>query len=209
MSAEWDAAHRAKLWGQWPNENVVRFMSRRFPSIEQRWFQHHVLDVGCGAGGNTRFLAKSGFAVTAIDASAEAMKRTIHLLSGALVREAHQVLHISAVNITKTVLGRAGFDVAIDVACLQCLQFPDAAFALQRIYDVLNPGGALLSIASTPRTSRSVHEGRYNRDLPSESVRALYEVAPWASLKIDMEARTDGSTVVENWIVTATKGKTP
>jgi len=63
------------MWDQWnaaggpryPHEKVIQFCFRNY-SLEMRT-DVHVLDLGCGNGVNTIFLAREGFRVTGIDIS--------------------------------------------------------------------------------------------------------------------------------------------
>jgi 2-polyprenyl-3-methyl-5-hydroxy-6-metoxy-1,4-benzoquinol methylase len=65
----WDEVLRAPHWQRaYPNEEMIRFVARRFYSTTDRG-SIRILDLGCGAGTQTWYLAREGFDVSAIDGS--------------------------------------------------------------------------------------------------------------------------------------------
>ena len=70
----WEQIHTDKAWGKYPNEDVVRFMARNFYHFDRTNVK--VLDLGCGGGANSFFLAKEGFDTYAIDGSSIAIEKT-------------------------------------------------------------------------------------------------------------------------------------
>ena len=64
--------HR-EIWEKWnlsggpkyPHEKVIQFCFRRYPRREDRELK--ALDLGCGGGVHSLFLAAEGFSVTGVD----------------------------------------------------------------------------------------------------------------------------------------------
>jgi len=50
----WEELYRTKRWGRYPPEELVRFVARTFPAPAGR----RAIDLGCGGGANTWFLAR-------------------------------------------------------------------------------------------------------------------------------------------------------
>ena len=64
----WDDVFRSRSWGKYPKEELVRFIARRYYGAPDR-SAVRILDLGCGYGAATWYLAREGFAVSAIDGS--------------------------------------------------------------------------------------------------------------------------------------------
>ena len=58
--ARWNRIFAERRWGQYPSEELVRFIARTFPDAEQRR-ESRALEVGCGPGANLWYLAREGF----------------------------------------------------------------------------------------------------------------------------------------------------
>ena len=67
-----DIYESGKMLNKYPFDILVSFAFRQFAGIKDK-SKIKVLDIGCGAGNNSWFLAKEGFDITAIDFSEEAI----------------------------------------------------------------------------------------------------------------------------------------
>jgi len=150
-AAVWDEQHRAKTWGAYPNEYVVRFVMQRWGHVEarDRW---SFLDVGCGNGAVTWFLAREGFRVRGVDVSPTAIKR----LGDRLVADHLKArVALQVADIARSPLQASTFDCAIDVCCLQHLEPEDLESALVGIRKAPRPRGCVLSITARNRSATS------------------------------------------------------
>lgn len=146
---EWDAVHAQRQWGEYPSEHLVRFVARHYgvsrADIVRRG-DVRFLDLGCGAGANTWFLLDQGFAVDAVDLTAEAIeraRRTCRRRSAKMMTSARfQVAAAESLPFED-----ASFDCVVDVCCLQHVEA--IWLALAEVHRVLKPGGRLFSIAAT------------------------------------------------------------
>lgn len=108
--------------------------------------QGDVLEVGCGTGEASLYLAARGLTVTAIDFSPTAIERA---RKKAAEREL-LVEFIVADALDLPALGRA-FDSAIDVGLFHCLQPADRRRYADGLAAVLRPGGRLFILAWSDR----------------------------------------------------------
>ena len=91
------------------------------------------LDVGCGAGTYSIYMAQRGYAVTAIDFMPQAIR---------LLGEARAGLDIEPVQADVLAWSaESPFDVVLDVGCLHSLQSADRATYKRRLCEWLAPGG--------------------------------------------------------------------
>jgi len=67
---KWENLHsQERFQPKYPTDHVVRFVFSRFPREEKEKEKLKMLDLGCGAGVHTIFLAKEGFQTYATDIS--------------------------------------------------------------------------------------------------------------------------------------------
>lgn len=141
LSAIWDGWN-AGGGPRYPQEKVVQFTFRNFPANQRRGLK--ALDLGCGSGVHTRFLAREGFEVSALDISDTGVRNTQALLSSAGLAGELAVASIDAIPHPDS-----RFDVAVCISVLECVGPAIAARALGELVRVLAPGGkALLMFAS-------------------------------------------------------------
>lgn len=74
----WEQVHNEREWGKYPLEEVIRFVARNFYRKDRA--STRILDVGCGGGAHTWFLAREGFRTVAFDGSKEAVRKASALL---------------------------------------------------------------------------------------------------------------------------------
>ena len=77
MKGKWNILHKKERFQPiYPSEHVVRFVFTQFPRNLKERNNLHILDLGCGAGRHTVFLAREGFQTYATDISEEGVKVT-------------------------------------------------------------------------------------------------------------------------------------
>lgn len=144
-------ANPQRHWDDWnrsggpryPKEKVIQFMLRRFPDRAAR-AGVHVLDLGCGSGVHTLFLAREGFEVHGSDISSVGVANTRALLDDAGCTATLSVGSVDAIACPDN-----QFDALICVGVLECAGPDLLAPAMAEIVRVLKPGApALLVFAS-------------------------------------------------------------
>ena len=121
------------LWEDWnagggpkyPHEKVVQFCFRNFPKETRA--NVHALDLGCGGGVHTLFLATEGFQVTACDISENGVRNT---LAG---------------------LHSRGLDAPVTVCPMEEIVYPPQSFDLVLCIAVLGAAGPAAAKAGLDR----------------------------------------------------------
>jgi len=93
MDKAWNDVHKDRVWGRYPPEELVRFISKNFqqpvsepPPLDGLSYlpadmsKFKALDLGCGIGACTWYLAREGFRTIGLDGSIEGLKRACVLL---------------------------------------------------------------------------------------------------------------------------------
>lgn len=152
FAAQWDAEHQNRLMaGPMPLQPVFDYFLLRK--------RCRVLDIGCGAGTNSQWLATQGYSVTAFDSSAAAIDR-------AKIRRDHADLRARLLydvhDATQAFpYPSKQFDIALDVRALENLDSAEALFAMREIARVLNDGGHFVSLtASNERADKLTTVGK-------------------------------------------------
>lgn len=151
FDATWEKIFQIKKWGRYPSEEIVRFISAVFRDVSDRRMLR-LLDLGCGGGAHTWFLAREGFETYGIDGSE----------SG--IRQARSLLEQDGLNAHLTVgdfthLGYPGgyFDGVIDSSAVQHNRMNDIQTIHKEIWRVLKPGGRFCAIMINTKTTGWSH----------------------------------------------------
>ena len=149
VRAEWDGwyAERDQVWSGMPNGALVVEVSGLTPG--------RALDVGCGEGADAVWLARRGWAVTALEVSGVALQRAAEHASGAGVAIAwvHAALADAA-------LPAASFDL-VSAQYPALLRTPDAA-SERALLAAVAPGGVLLLVHHAGMETHESHDVRFD-----------------------------------------------
>jgi ubiquinone/menaquinone biosynthesis C-methylase UbiE len=133
-------------WGKYPPEHVVRFVARNWYKVPDRK-QVRLLDVGCGPGANTWFMAREGFSVAGIDGSAAATAQARKRLAGEGL-----AADIRVGDYRSLPWPDASFDGALDNFSIYCNPRQSVERVLAEVRRVLKPGGRFLSASFSTAT---------------------------------------------------------
>jgi len=117
-----------------------------------------VLDIGCGTGPASCFLASQGYSVDGIDIS-----RTAIEIARTKAKELGLDIHYSVDDICHTsITGSDIYDIVIDTHCMHCITYDtDRHAALTSILRLLNKGGYfIMETMSIEDSFKWPHEGR-------------------------------------------------
>ena len=192
---EWDG-WMATRQAKYPNENFVRFVAKNYYDVPDR-SKVRFLDLGCGAGANTWYLAHEGFRVTAVDRSESALASLRHRFQEE--RFPHQVVFLER-DINHLDVAPACFDCVLDHNTLCHIEKPP----FDAIHDALKDGGRFFSVAPALDTWRGTLEGKgFCRVASEHEVREMLKM--FSDVKIRHSSYPAGDHDITSWIIEATK----
>lgn len=134
----WEKVHSKESWGQYPSEDVVRFVARNYYNCQRDKIK--ILDYGCGAGSNTWYLAKEKFDVYAFDGSESAINKAENLLKAENLTASFKVSDALEVDYPDNF-----FDCVVESAVIYA-NMPEIIWMMYRdIYRMLKIGGRLFT----------------------------------------------------------------
>jgi SAM-dependent methyltransferase len=142
----WEAVYRSRTWGQYPGEDVVRFVKGNFANAPDRG-QVCLLEVGSGAGANLWFMAREGFCVHGIDASETAVGLTRERLDRECEGWQRAGGRVQVGELTDLPYPDDFFDAVLDVVAVCYCDFDEARRAYSELARVTKVGGRLFSRA--------------------------------------------------------------
>lgn len=135
----WDEIFKKREWGKYPSEELIRFIARNYYKINPR-IGVKILDLGCGYGAGTWYMAREGFDVSAIDGS----KIAIDLLQQRLDNE-KLMAKLFLGDITNLPFSDSEFDSVVDLNCLMCNDSKTAKTIISEVWRVLKEDGKFYS----------------------------------------------------------------
>lgn len=152
MASRWDASFTAQAQesatNSVPPEAIVRNVSYY---LRNRNFEHfsglRFLDLGCGAGQTTLWLAQKGLDVTGIDISSTALSLARNALASEAILDATllQRVHFYEGSIVKIPFPDGSFQGIVEANVIQHLVQEDRAHVFAEIRRLLVPGGLLVA----------------------------------------------------------------
>jgi ubiquinone/menaquinone biosynthesis C-methylase UbiE len=218
IDKQWEQIHTSKSWGRYPSEDVIRFVARNY--FKTRRSETNILDLGCGAGANTWFLAREGFNTFAFDGSFSAMQKCRNNL------EEPADCSLFQADAASLPLQADKFDAVIDAAVISANSPRNVKTILQEIFRVLKPGGKLFSSSLFLCETTGFNSGKKLDELcyrnvssgplagvgtihffTRELIEELYSQAGFVDLQLDLSKRTlnNEEIVVSCYMVVASK----
>jgi cyclopropane fatty-acyl-phospholipid synthase-like methyltransferase len=198
LSGDWNAWN-VQGGPKYPHEKIIQFCFRNYRPEERTGVR--ALDLGCGSGVNTVFLASEGFEVTGIDPSASGIANTLKKLEaldlqGTLRVEPAEVLDFPP----------SSFDVVICVGVLDAAGPTIARAAIKRLVNVMSDGARGIFLFASDRDFRIGADHPFDLALHGYTrpeVEELFDEA-FEKLWIDRNITTyEGGRCEQNdWLVT-------
>jgi SAM-dependent methyltransferase len=110
-------------------------------AVQEHWIRPPgpVVDLGCGAGSSSLWLASEGFRVSGIDLAPSAIGAAQQR-----ARRAKAKVDLRAGSVTEMPFKSASFAAALDMGCFHCLPRKARGAYREEVARVLRPGGSLL-----------------------------------------------------------------
>jgi len=131
--------------GQFLREPIHGEMTNIAKRLETRGVKR-VLDLGCGSGRHTVFLAKMGFDVFGLDLAPTGLSETIQQLA-----EAGLTAHVTLSDIQRLPYDDGFFDAIISVQVIHHNRIRDIEETISEMWRVLKPGGLVWVTVPVPQ----------------------------------------------------------
>jgi len=217
----WEAIHEQQSWGAYPSEEVIRFVARNYYSTTRSAVRF--LDLGCGAGAVTWYLAREGFETHGVDGSFSAIERAATRLRAEGVTA---TLHVA--DLAKLPYPNDHFDAVIDSAAIYANPTAAIRSILEECQRVTKPGGrffstGLFSVGMTgwetgERVEANTYRGITKGPLAGRGtvhffteteVTELWTGAGFCDIEIDSVVRTDhGGEVTVAYLMASARTST-
>lgn len=133
-SDDFDAAYRAAFtfWGDVRVPKELKELASKYPAKT-------ILELGCGIGRFSQYMAEHGLLATGVDFSPVAIRKAQRRVAG----KSRQATYLTA-DVTRLAVPGGPFDAAFDVGCLHCLDAAGQAAYASGVASHLAPGSTLL-----------------------------------------------------------------
>lgn len=213
----WEQVFRKHEWGKYPPEELIRFVARNFYKVKDRK-AIKVLDVGCGTGAATWYIAREGFFAYGIDGSETAIARARKRFREDGLKGKFKVGDLVNLDYKDEY-----FDAVVDLSAIQHNTLKNIQAILSEIYRVLVDGGKFFAMMMSTDTwgygsgdqiEKNTFIGlRYGpnvghgtlRFFDEKEIRAL--LRKFKNIEIERSERTvnDQRHKISHWIVSAEK----
>jgi SAM-dependent methyltransferase len=134
----WESVFASQAWGQYPSEEVIRFVARHFYTLKDKPVT--LLEVGFGVGANIWYMAREGFDVYGIEGS-----KTACAQAHVRLREEGLSAQLDVGDIMTLPYEDNSFDGVLDVECLYSNDYISTETILKEIHRVMKPGATFFS----------------------------------------------------------------
>lgn len=148
------------------------------------------LDLGCGTGTNSLYLARHGWQVTGLDFVPRAVRKARAKARAASLRQSVTFKRADVSQLEKLKLPPVDF--ALDIGCMHSLTPEQQAGYAQGLATVVRPGGTYLVYAARPREGRTGPLG-----LTPEAIEGLFQ--PYFQLVFSEDGYDDAGVVNSGW----------
>lgn len=135
----WDQVFSTSTWGEYPAEDLIRFVARNFYKKTPR-SSIRFLELGCGPGSNLWYLAREGFSAYGIDGSSVAVNKARNRLDRDCPQWNGEVV---VGDFTSLSYADAFFHACIDNEAVCTNSFDDALAVYKQAARTLVPNGKL------------------------------------------------------------------
>jgi len=197
-SSEWEEIYSERNWGKYPEIELVRFISRIFTK-NTNLSKIKVLDMGCGTGASTWYLAREGFNVFAIDGSESGVEKTRERLSRSGLEA-----EVCIGDFCNLPYKDNFFDCVIDITSIQHNTFEKIEIIIKKIHSMLKKDSYFFGIMACE--DKDIEQGYGTVSfLSQDEIIILFK--EFSQISIDYMSRTDNNQqyLDKRWVVVAKK----
>ena len=194
--SKWEEVFKSQEWGKYPPEELIRFIARNYYKTPLRK-NIRILDLGCGTGAASWFIAREGFSVYGIDGS----KTAIDIVKERFDNE-NLIGEFKVGDFIKIEYPSNFFDCVVDISSLQHNNIGNLKIILSEIHRVLKPNGKLFSMMISKK-SRFDKCNRFTHLFKKEEIKSLF--CNFNDLCIESSKRTDRGNMFYHYITEVKK----
>jgi SAM-dependent methyltransferase len=147
------------------------------------------LDLGCGTGTNSLYLARHGWHVVGVDFAITAIHKARRK-----AREAGLVVDFYAADVTRLDFLQSPFDLALDIGCFHILDSESRIRYRDQLRRLLRPGARFMFYAFGP------HQGRFGEmGISPEGVQQLFQ-SDFRLLRVERGTDRGGPSSAWYWL---------
>lgn len=139
--------------------------------VESSPARGRALDLGCGTGTNSIYLAQHGFAVVGVDFSAKAIAT-----ARAKAKGANRAIDFHVADVTRLDFLREPFDFVLDIGCLHAIDAAGRTRYAENLARLTRAGSVFMLYAFSPRSENAPSHwlGLRNVGITPDEVRQLF-----------------------------------
>lgn len=199
----WEDIFKSQEWGKYPPEELVRFIARNYYKSPDRK-KVKILDIGCGTGAATWYIAREGFSAYGIDGS----KTAIAIAKERFKKEGLEGEFIVG-DFNNLDFPNKAFDCIIDIVALQHNPLENVRIILKEAHRILKPGGKIFSMMINNKTKLD------NKDTDPFAKKGFFHLfseeeisnlfSDFNKLVIELSERTDRGNFLSHFVISAEK----
>ena len=160
-SVEFDKIYHTPLHWFWTDVRIPKELKELAATVQPR----NSLELGCGLGRFSAYMAKQGINATGVDFSKIAIEKAVGRVAGNEHKPAFMIGDVTHLEMLVN-----SFDVSFDVGCFHCLHEENMQKYVSEIYRLLKPGATHLlwalnhspsDIEINPEYIRRIFDGKF------------------------------------------------
>ena len=214
--SKWEEVYKSQEWGKYPPEELIRFVAQNYYDAIRN--DTRILDVGCGTGAATWFIAREGFSTTGIDGSATAIAKAKKRFKEEDLNGDFLVGDIEKINYPDDY-----FDAVTDTVAIQHNTYEKILEIVKETHRVLKPGGKLYSMMVQKgsygyglgfelekNTFDQVSEGPYAGKgiihfTDANEIKDIFSIFEAIDIECSMRTFNNFKNKISHFVITATK----
>lgn len=195
FDASWERVHQNTEWSTDRNSILAEIFEKNYGDLKERK-SLKFLDLGCGTGANTIYLAQQGCRVIAVDASPTAIEKTRANLIGL-----RHLVDTRVADIRELDIEPGSLDCIVDMHCFSCMPLAEVKEIIAKAKGWLKPDGWFFSRMACEPFDPSVIRSDYYRLCTMEEAMDAFTGYCQRVVKLD-EWLTNGM-IVAHFLITA------